>query len=69
MAEVCVRHFQRAVSVEGKSDYNCGSNGVTLAFSAASTVARSVSSREPRAPDTGAASAPYAAVYFRRLPP
>lgn len=38
-------------------------------FAAASTVVTSVGSRHPRALDTGAASAPYAAVYFKRLPP
>ena len=66
MPQVCIRHTQRAVIFDGKSDYICCCDRVTLAFAAANAVARSVSSRHPRAVDTGAASAPYAAVYFRR---
>lgn len=65
MAQVCVRSFQSSVIVEGRSD-----NNMLLRWSHTNVCSqRSVDVRRARALDTGAASAPYGAVYFKRLPP
>lgn len=64
-----IRHLQSSVHVERRSDNSRRRDGVPLPFAAASTALRSDSGRRPRALNTGAASAPYAAAYFKRLPP